>query len=107
MTTQPVEAPAAPTTTPNNVTAYPTDHLYVKSPAETEAAVLAGFDDARVSYQSSQLETERAYRHRAGVPDPNPPFEPPAEPDVVAEAPPAPAPPPAPRSAKKPSSTKK
>jgi hypothetical protein len=101
----------------HNANAYPEDHLYVKSPAETEAVVLAGIDDARVSYQSSQLETERAYRHRAGVADPNPPIGTPtdaddAPPEPVTEAPPAeeapaPAPPPAPRSTKKPSSTKK
>jgi hypothetical protein len=93
MTTQPVEAPEVLTTTPNNATAYPTDHLYVKSPAETEAAVLAAVEDARVSYQSSEDETERLFRHRAGVPDPNPPLEPPAAPAAV-EPPPAPAPPP-------------
>lgn len=97
----------------HNATAYPEEHLYVKSPAETEAAVLAGIDDARAKYNQAEESAEFAYRKRAGLPDPNPPIGTPGDqPDVQPEAvtedpPPAPAPPPAPRSTKKPSSTKK
>jgi hypothetical protein len=96
----------------HNATAYPEEHLYVKSPAETKAEVEAAIEDVRVNYAVDMMEVERQYRHIAGVPDPNPPIEPPADEPVQPEAvtedpPPAPAPPPAPRSTKKPSSTKK
>ena len=98
MTTQTVEEPV---TTPHEATAFPTEHLYRKSPAETKAEVEAAIEDARINYEVEALEVERQYRHIAGVPDPNPPLEPPAE-QVVApppgdtsgqQAPPAPAPP--------------
>jgi hypothetical protein len=103
----------------HNANAYPEDHLYVKSPAETEAVVLAEIEEARIKYDNGTYKTEIAYRHRAGVPDPNPPIEPDPEPEAIVAPPPgdtsgqqappapAPAPPPAPRSTKKPSSTKK
>jgi hypothetical protein len=88
MTTQPIEAPEAPETTPNNVTAFPVDHLYIKSPKETQTSVLAEFATVRVGYQSSEDETERAYRHRTGVPDPTPPLGQEQDAPDVAPAPP-------------------
>lgn len=60
----------------HNVTAYPTEHLYRKSPAETKVEVEAAIEDARVNYEVEAMEVERQYRHLTGVPDPNPPLDP-------------------------------
>jgi hypothetical protein len=47
--------------TPHNATAYPPDHLYIDTPAETAAEVEAAYEAAQAEYDPSLPATRAAY----------------------------------------------
>jgi hypothetical protein len=54
-------------TTPHDATVFPEDTLYIKSPAETEALILAELEEIRTSYTRNNNVVRKQYRDRASL----------------------------------------